>query len=344
MDDEDKDNKEKSLRATFYDIFNGCSKLIIRPPESSSFFDENRKEITAYAKHFSFFDQVNLDKVYMDAFERAKNKGLPTKEENLKALDEQEIWTSKDESDWLSKKTYLNTLGQTKAKLVVPSQQEAVQKQIDEIEKEVMEVEVKRSSLIGQTCESYARTVLNSETIICSLYEDRSMQKKLIPDEDVDYVDNSDLALLISSYNKGIKGLNIDNIKKMSISGFFTSYFAIVEKSPLDLFKVSNACELTFYQLNLLSYAKVLRSIIRNTDPPKHLITDPDALLDWSEKGEKARKVLEKAQSKDKDFSVVGASKEDYDALGANRAGESIFSKASKGENKGELGIMDFVS
>jgi hypothetical protein len=344
MDEEDKESKEKQLRVSFFDIYNKCSKLEIEPNSSSAFFNPNKKKIIAYAKHFSFFDQIKLDEIYQKAFVRAKNNGLPSKAETLLALDEQKIWTKEDEKNWLSKKTYLETLTKTKAKLVIESQENAVQKQIDEVESEIYQLESKRSSLIGQTCESYANSILNSETIICSLYEDQSLTKPLIEQEDVDYIDNSDLALLISSYNKGVKNLTIDKIKRMSISGFFTSYFAIVEKNPLSLFRVSTPCELSFYQLNLLSYAKVLRSIIRNTNPPKHLMDDPDKLLEWSEKGEKARKLMEKAQNKDKDFSVVGAKAQDYKNLGADRHGEDIFAKKSKsGKPEGELGIMDFV-
>ena len=343
MDEGSKESKEKELRVSFFDVFNGCSKITINPHPSSSFFSEERKEIIAYAKHFSFFDQIRLDEIYNRAFEKAKLKGLPTKEETLETLNEEKIWETSEEKNWLSKKTYLETLRQTKSKLVIDSQAESVQKQIDEVEKEIFEIESKRSSLIGQTCESYSSSILNAETIICSLYEDVDLRKKLVPEEDIDYVDNNDLGLLISAYNKGVGNLSIDKIKAMSISGFFTSYFAIVEKNPLSLFKVSNPCELTFYQLNLLSYAKVLRSIIRNTDPPKHIMDNPDKLLEWSEKGDKARKLMEKAQSGDKDFSVVGAKQEDYKSLGANRRGKSIFEKASEGKKSGELGVMDFV-
>ena len=136
----------------------------------------------------------------------------------------------------------------------------------------------------------------------------------------------------------------MDSVKKMSLSGFFTSYFSLVEKNPIHIFNVKNICELTFYQLNLLSYAKVLRSIIRNSDPPKHLMDDPDKLLEWSEKGEKARKLMEKSQDGDKAFSVVGARGDDYKEMGAERKGTSIFDLKGKDGKSGELGIMDFIS
>ena len=71
---------------------------------------------------------------------------------------------------------------------------------------------------------------------------------------------------------------------------------------------------------------------------------DPDKLLEWSEKGEKARKLMEKSQDGDKAFSVVGAKGDDYKEMGAERKGTSIFDIKGKDGKSGELGIMDFIS
>lgn len=342
--DEDKEEKEKLLRVAFFDIYKGCSKIELSPPEDSALFNPESPKIFAWAKHFSFFDQIELDREYQKSFDKAKESGLSTRQEMLEMLEKTGAWTTKEETDWASKKQYVQTLEQTKSKLVVPSQIKSLQNQIDKARKDVNEVEAKRSSLIGQTCENYANSQLNSQTILYSLFEDQECKKPLISGEDIEYIDNRDLSLLISAYNKGVAPLDINSIKKMSLSGFFTSYFSLVEKNPIYIFNVKNICELTFYQLNLLSYAKVLRSIIRNTDPPKHLMDNPDKLLEWSEKGEKARKMMEKSQDGEKAFSVVGANKDDYKEMGTERKGKSIFDLASQGDKGGELGIMDFIN
>jgi hypothetical protein len=187
------------------------------------------------------------------------------------------------------------------------------------------------------------------------LYEDAECTKPLFSKDDIEYIDNSDIGVLVKAYNSAVSVLSISNIKKLAISGFFTSYFALVEETPNVFFSKKEVYELSFYQLNLLSYAKVLRSIIRNTSPPKHILENPDRLLEWAEKGEKAREKVEKARDSDSNYTVVGAKKEDYDEMGSSQEGTSIFNASSKkgkagdwggageGSAEGEMSMMDFI-
>lgn len=334
------DGEEKQLRAAFFDILKGCTFAKIKVPKSSLLASQGQQEINIYVKHLNMLDQVDLDKKELEAFEKAKKNGLPTKEENLKFLESSNQWSKKDESEWGQVKSYLESLKKTKKKLVVPSQIESVQKQIEEQDKKFAVLDQSRTSLIGQTCETYAKSFINSYTISCSLYADENLSQRFLSNEDLEYLDNSDIAILINGYNEAVRPITIDRVKKLSLSSLFTSYYALCEKQPYVMFDRS-VTNLTFYQLNLLTYAKVLRTIIRNTEPPKELMDDPDKLLEWSEKGEKQRKMMEKANSGEKDaFSVVGAQQDDYKKMGVNRTGKSIFDLAGK---DGELGIMDFI-
>lgn len=337
----EEEDSDKQLRIAFFDILNGYSLIEVDPPPSCSFYDHGKK-ITCFAKHFNFFDQVEMDKLHEQSFQRAKNKGLPTRKDNLQFLNESGDWTSSEEREWAGIKSYITTLEKTKAKIAIPSQAQAVQSQIDEQQQAFDLIDSKRASLIGQTCEAYADGFINSYTISSSLYSSEDLTSRLFSDDEVNYLDNRDLSILISAYNESVKYLSIDNIKKMSICGFFTSYYSIVEDSPMSFFKCEDAASLTFYQLNLLSYAKVLRSIIRNMDPPKDIIDDAEKLLEWSEKGEEQRKIMEKGNKEDGSYSVMGASKEDYEEMKVDRSGKSIFDLAKEGG--GSLGIMDFIN
>ena len=342
MNPEDKELEEKVLRSLFFDIYRGCSEVSIKVPKDSTFFDEDNQEISCYAKHFNFFDQLDVDKHYETSLSKAKKKGLPTRKENLKRLEDSGDWTNKDEMNWLNKKSYVESLKKTQSKMVIPTQIEGIQKQIDEVAQEVAALDSERSSLVGQTCETYASKSLNVYTIYKSLYKDEETKEFLFKEEEMEYLDNYDLSILIGGYNSAVKNLELSQIKKMAISGFFTSYYGLDENHPLSVFNKKSIIDLSFYQLNLLSYSKVLRSIIRNLDPPKELFEDPDKLIEWSEKGEKQRKLMDKAQDTDKDFSVVGAKQKDYDAIGDKRTGDSIFDLAKK--KGGELDIMDFLN
>lgn len=335
------EDNEKELRQAFFEILKGCTPATIKVPKNSLLYINECPEINVFVKHLNLADQIDLDQKYNQAFSKAKKNGLPTKEENLDFLEKSGQWKKTDEGEWGQTKSYLESLRKTKAKLVVPSQQDAVQKQIEDQEKKFAKLDGQRTSMLGQTCETYARSFINSYTICNSFYADQELQNRFLSEEDLEYLDNSDISVLVNGYNEAVAPITIEKVKKLSISSFFTSYYALCEKQPYVIFS-RGVADLSFYQLNLLTYAKVLRSIIRNTEPPEEMMKDPDKLIEWSEKGEKQRKMMEKAHSDKKDaFSVVGAEKDDYKKMGVKRAGKSIFDLAGE---KGELGLMDFIS
>jgi hypothetical protein len=353
--EENEEKKEQELRLAFSHILQGYSDVRIEPPVHSSMYNPSRKVIECYAKHFNFFDQIHLDNLYQASFNKAKSNGLPTRQERLDALDASGDWTKADEKKYINQKAFLSNLYETKAKMLIPAQADAVQRNIDAGEDEVKAMESERLALVGQVCENYANSQLNTSTMTYILYSDKDCTKPLFSEDDIEYIDNSDIAVLVEAYNEAVKLLSIGNIKRLSIASFFTSYFALVEETPHVFFSKKEVYELSFYQLNLLSYAKVLRSIIRNTQPPKHIVDNPDRLLEWSEKGEKARQKIEKARDGDDNYTVVGAKREDYEEMGVSQEGADIFSASKKkgkggqyggagsGSAEGEMSIMDFI-
>ena len=348
MSSSDDKREIKRLRNALADIISGSSKLKITPNKSSSLYDSGQESFICYAKHFNFWDQLELDKKYDEAYDRAERKGMPRREDVLKELDESGQWTSKDELSWGTEKSFLENMIETKAKTIVPAQIKAMEKNIKKQEEKVREIESNRNTLIGKTCESHADSRISSLTIITSLYKDKGLRNRLFTDEESEYLDNNDYSVLIEGYNSGVEYLATEKLQHISLSGFFSPYFSIVENNPIEMFGVNNVCDLTFYQLNLISYAKMFRSIIKHTNPPKHFLNDPGKLMEWSEKGEKARKLMEKAQDKSKDFSVVGAKSSEYKDMGVEKeGGVDLFQLAAKrGKDKkggASLGIMDFV-
>jgi hypothetical protein len=126
--EEDSEKEEQELRLAFSHILKGCSEVKFCPPEHSSMYNKDRKEIVCFAKHFNFFDQINLDSKYQESFDKAKSQGLPTRKERLNFLDKSGDWTKTDEKKFVSDKAFLSNLYETKAKMIVPSQADAVQK------------------------------------------------------------------------------------------------------------------------------------------------------------------------------------------------------------------------
>lgn len=342
--DEIQELKEIRLRKVLNSLIKGSSIVEIEPPKSSVLYNSSRKIIKGYAKHFSLQDQIHLDEKYEEYFDKAKSGGIPTKKEALQRMYDSGLWTEEDEKWVASQKEYIKNLEQTKLKLTLDKQIATVQKSIDQVENKLKAKEAKRQKHIGTTCEAYANVQMNSYTMIYSLYEDDLCSSPLFASEDQDYLSHEDIALIIKSYNTSMAELDIEAIKDLSVSPFFTSYFSLIEESPVEFFGKA-VHELSFYQLNLLSYARVLRSIIKHTSPPKHFHRDPDKLLEWAEKGEKARKLMEKGNDSEKSFSMVGAKQDDYQKMGVERQGKDIFNlaKEKEGKKKGTLSIMDFL-
>lgn len=342
--DEIAELKEIRLRKALDSLIKGSSLICIKPPKESVMYNAERLEIKCYAKHFSLQDQIHLDDKYEEFFNKAQDSGIPTKKEALQRMYDSGLWTEEDEKWVASQKEFIKNLEETKSKLNVERQIKTVQKSIDEVEGKLKAKEAKRQKHIGTTCEAYANVQMNSYTMIYALYEDIECKEPLFSKDDQDYLSHEDIALIVHAYNDGMKVLDITAIKDLSVSPFFTSYFSLIEEAPSEFFG-RPVYELSFYQLNLLSYARVLRSIIKNTAPPKQYHRDPDKLLEWAEKGEKARKLMEKGNSDDKAFSMVGAKQEDYEKMGVERKGKDIFNlaKEKEGKKKGTLSIMDFL-
>ena len=83
-----------NYRYLFKDIVSGFSEVEI---EGELFF----------IKHLSALDQVELEVLEEKFYEAAKTKGLPTQEESLKRLEEEEMWLPKDETKIIEQKKYL---------------------------------------------------------------------------------------------------------------------------------------------------------------------------------------------------------------------------------------------
>ncbi|MFT6604385.1 MAG: hypothetical protein ACJARO_001904 [Bacteriovoracaceae bacterium] len=101
-----------------------------------------------------------------------------------------------------------------------------------------------------------------------------------------------------------------------------------------------NIYSLSYYQLNLLNYAKILNSIIENVENvPENIKQDPDELLSFAESQSKNKEVRERSKDK-QGFSVMGATKKDMGEMGvSNETDISPFELAKK---KGSLTIEDF--
>lgn len=318
---------DKILRKVFSDITHGFS----------SFSDEGK---IAYVKHFQSEDQKDLESYYQKVFDKAKKHGLPTEEEAFNLLREQDLWTDKDESDYQSNIKYLETLNETKKNLIIPSQINQIDEDIKETQEKVNQQESERKGLLSETCENYARNKSNHYSIYLSFYADKDCSEKLFTKEQYEELSKEQLNNWFLKYLNETKHLSIENIKYLSISEIFSMYYNILGGKQLFRFFEKPIYEYTFYQLNLLNYAKVLHSILENVEKiPENIKKDPDKLLAFAEAKNRNKDIVEKSQDK-QGFSVMGASKHDMDEIGVSD--ELSVSPFQLAKEKGSLTIEDF--
>ena len=325
MDNEPPD--DKILRKVLSDIIDGAS------------FVRNKGNF-GYVKHFGNKDQEELESYYDSIFDKAKFNGLPTEKEAFDLLKKEDLWTEKDESEYKSNKKYIESLNETKNNLIIPSQINEVEKDILETQKKLNEIEVQRRELLSETCENYARNKSNDYSIYLSFYKDKECSKKLFSQEEYEELSKKELTDWFLRYSETTRHLSIDSIKYLAISNVFTIYYNILGQKQLYKFFDKPVYQYSFYQLNLLNYAKVLHSILENVEKiPESIKKHPDQILSFAEAKNRNKDVVQKSQNK-QGFSVVGASKKDMKEIGVSD--ELSVSPFQLAKEKGHLTIEDF--
>ncbi len=304
------------LRRAFMDIAKGYSIAKVN-------------EQTAYIKHFSIFDQEELDQKYNQRLERLIRQGVISRENKLKELNASGDWTEHDERKIDEQEAFLTSLKNTKKALVIVSQMDQVQGRIEETQEELNKLRGKKESFLSSTAESFANRYLNDLSIYNSFYKDKDLSETFFSHEEFEELERKEIYELIKIYNDCFDSVSLDKIKHLALSGLFVNYFNINENSPNDLFQ-RPPLELSFYQVNLITYCKIFKSIFKNVpDIPDEVRDDPDQLLEFAESGHKMKEKMEEMKRKaaktgqGRAQSIVGATKEDMENVGMG-ATESI--------------------
>ena len=318
---------DKTLRKVLSDIVRGYSIASFEGAE-------------AYVKHFGNEDQYELESFHDEVFSTAQSRGLPTEEESMALLQSEGIWSEKDENEYSTTQEYIKNLEETRKNLIIPSQIETVSNDLKEANEKLQVIFTKRQSLLTDTCESYAKNKANDYSIYLSFYGNPKCDKRFFKRSDFDELSKKDLASWFGAYGIGIKDLTIENIKYLAISDVFSMYYNLLGSKGLYRFINKPVYKFSFYQLNLLNYARVLHSILENVDKiPDSIKKDPDKLLAFAEGKNRHKDTVEKSKDK-QGFSVVGATSKDMGEMGVKD--ELSLSPFELAKEKGSLTIEDF--
>ena len=278
------EEKERRLRGVYFDILRGYS-----------LGSSGEKEFRI--KHFDVQTQTRIDTNYLEIFKKAESKGLLTKAQLLATLLKDGLWTEEEEADLVSRQKNIDGLQSTSTKALNEQMREKIESSIKQAKKELGEIEKKKGALITNTCEQFADRRSSDLIVRLSFYK-ADGSDLYFSDKEFDLLEREEVTDLVQSYNKATEDLTVENIREVSIADFFTSYYSLVETN-LHAFFDKPIHVLTFFQVNLLNYARLFSSILKNLDPPEHIKKDADKLLTFAKNENKKRKSDERKRKRE---------------------------------------------
>lgn len=320
----------KACRKAFSDISRGYTYTLY-------------KNDKAYIKHTCHHDQVDLDVVYDKYYQSALSRDIPTQEERLNFLiQEENSWSKEEEQKLKELSEFTQSLIQAKSRLFLKKQIDEQNERIEANQKEYAKLLSQKTALIGVTCESYAERKVNEFYILNSFYKDKKFEEPLISSEQYNDFSNEDVNRLVVLYNLETKPLNDENIKKTALEPFFQQYVSLCSDNIYSFYGIP-VCDLTFFQINLYTYGCVFLNILNeHKNIPEDIKKDPNKLLDYAKANESAKKIKEKMADKD-GSSIVGGTKEDYAHLGINTEDSLNLSKELQKSGKKSLSMREII-
>lgn len=323
---------DEDIDSIFIDIKNGFSKI-------------NYKDSVLYIKHLCINDLEFIENDKKKFIKKAKEKGLKTKKEIEQDLISQGAWSPNEDVLIELKTNELKNLKKTKKNLFLESDISNIDKKIKTIEEDLNNKAKEKESLFFNTAEKYSDRKSNENFLKKSLFKDSELKELFFTDEDFEYIDNLELSKLFNSYSTINEKFSNKNIKKVSICPLFKSYFNLFHKDLSNFFQAP-PLELTFFQVNLLNYAKMFQNIFENYEVPEDIQDDAEAILKFVEesnnKKEKAKNLLEKSKSSD-GFSFARAKRSDLERMGVNTEGSVDIHEIAKKQGKEELNMEDLL-
>jgi len=325
--------EDASLKVIFSEILRGFTLVD----------SENYGKIRV--KHFTNFDSAELDiknKLYYD---KALKEGLPTRNDRIDYLLKENIWTEEKNKDVLQTKSMLAGLRNSKSKVFLQSHIDNINKQIAENQSKLTGLELEKDELIGFCAENYASRRINEFYMYNALL--RADGEKLFTENEFEELEEHKLVELAGIYNKSTTKFGSENLKKISLSSFFTSLFYLCTDNA-HVFFGKPLVELTFYQIELFGYGRYYKSPMENseTQVPDDVKEDPEKLVEWFDSTKSARETLEKSKNAGQDgsaTSLVGATPEDLKRLGLDNPNETISLAKKAAEKGGRLNMEDMM-
>jgi len=334
MDEEEKLPKEQ-LRIVYGEILRGFNLI------------DAAKYRGIVVKHLTVFDTELVDQERELHFQRAVKEGLPSEKARLKELERESLWGVEQEKKIEETESYVSRMRESKSKLLLKSQAQTMQDEIDAAIKELNAMRTEREEMLGLTSERHANKKANDYYVYISLYKDREFKDRFFSDEEFDDVSDVDLNYLVLAFNAFNKRYSQMNLKRTALSHFFLNNFYLCDDNPFSFYG-KPVVELTYHQAELFSHGKYFKHILQNMkhSPPADIMEDPDRLMEAYNVDQNREKLYGDKDQSGVGSTVVGATKDDLEALGmtSDTAGEPVVSLSDAvKEAGGRLEMEDLI-
>ena len=326
------DNKNL-LRLYLVDILKGYSKTYL-----------NDKLI--YIKHMDSLSSGDVDLKKEEFYHKALKNKLPSLEDQEAYILKEELWSEEKNKEIKKIKEYLTGLKKTKLKLFREQELKAINEQISNEEKKLLNLNLEKKELIGFTAEDYANKKINEYYMFISLYKDTELKENFFSQNEFDELENVDISKLVQIYNDKLSIYNDKNLKKISLLNSHLTLFNISDDNPYYMYGKS-IVYLTFYQIEIFGYAKYFKNQLSYAKhkPADEYFEDPEKLIEWLESSRNVEELLEKGASNKADTvatSIIGATKEDLKKAGLDESNTISLTEEAK-KRGGTLSMEDLM-
>lgn len=255
------------LKLIYQEIIEGCSYI------SDGYF----------VKHLCELEQIELTRKRIEFVQSYIKQGVPTEQERLIYLKENDEWGNQQEEDI---KAYRQTIADTEKTLssVIIQQQQSIKQIIESHKKELIRLLYRRREAIGTTAETLAEQDGTYFLAFLSLYKDRECNSRLFDTwEDFELLDDIDSQKYIRNIDITLERINEKNIKKIGCLPFFLNPFSYC-KEAIHTFLNKPIYKLTNYQVHLFSTGSRNLNILAQSEasPPDYFDkVTIDEILKW---------------------------------------------------------------
>lgn len=298
--------------------------------------------VPIYLKHFSIRDQRYIHRFYDKYKNIAINKGIPCEDDSLKQLRLDGLWSDEDDLKIATLENEIENLKQSKQHLLLPSQKDAYQKDIDEKTTDLLRLKLQRKDVVGKTAEDYATSRSNEEFIRYILYKDYTLKEHFFTEKEFENLSDNEIGTLLKYNRLCGERLNEQMIQEAVLRDFFNMYISQTE--DVSAFYGKPIISLSVYQLKLALYARIFFNIFQyNEDIPEGIKKDPSAILRFSESKKSQSSNKSKIKQADNGATAVfGATKEDLSFVDSQAKQINLTSEITK--NGGALNMEQLMN